>query len=589
MTSAPLRIWDDNPSLVDLLGFDAVVEPVLQAIRAPDVGPLAIGVHSPWGGGKSTVLNLLERAMEEEPKVLVVRSDPWQYDNHEDVRGDLIAEILDQVGAAFKENAGVKDKLNDLRKRLSWGRISMALGKGALLMQWNPDELVEAFSPRGRADDRSMAGFKKEFADLVNALPDVDRVVVLVDDLDRCIPAAVMATLEGIKLFLAVPRMVFVIAADQEMVRESIAASLGETNRSAAFALRYLEKIIQLPVALPRLGSQDAEAYVGILLAAEDGATQEQALALAQHCAKRRSVGLTPLLGGLDEVDWKPSAATLALAAQLTDGLSADRLANPRQVKRFLNAYGIRRAVATARSVTISPAVLMKLLLLEDLHSTSFQTLAATPRPERGALLAEWEAWAKSTRQVPTKPAKKASSSSKPATPPKLPEGIAEDTRHWATSEPSFADLDLSSYIDLAASLLNVRSGAQASDDTIRLVDDLLGPNDSVREAAVVDLAELDEADQRAAMELTIQQGRKLNDLDRLFEVVITWADETPVLLDLVLAAAEEHYDRLTTGAVVNMAQAQQAERYKQLVERIAADTAQDDMVRQAAAMFLEP
>ncbi|MGV7756186.1 KAP family P-loop NTPase fold protein, partial [Mycobacterium kansasii] len=93
---------------------------------------------------------------------------------------------------------------------------------------------------------RSMAGFKDQFATLIDGLPSVQRVVVLVDDLDRCLPPAVMATLEAIKLFLAVPKMVFVIAADQEMVRESIAASLGETNRSNAFAVRYLEKIIQI-------------------------------------------------------------------------------------------------------------------------------------------------------------------------------------------------------------------------------------------------------------------------------------------------------------------------------------------------------
>ncbi len=113
-------------------------------------------------------------------------------------------------------------------------------------MQWNPDELIDAFTPRGRSDDKSMAGFKDAFNTLVNGLPDIDRVVVLVDDLDRCLPPAVMATLEGIKLFLAVPKMVFVIAADQEMVRDSIAVSLGETNRSGAFATRYLEKIVQL-------------------------------------------------------------------------------------------------------------------------------------------------------------------------------------------------------------------------------------------------------------------------------------------------------------------------------------------------------
>ncbi|GEC74676.1 P-loop NTPase fold protein [Microbacterium maritypicum] len=58
--SATLRLWDDNPSLDDFLGFDAVVDPIVKAIGTANVDPLAIGVHSPWGGGKSTVLNLLE-------------------------------------------------------------------------------------------------------------------------------------------------------------------------------------------------------------------------------------------------------------------------------------------------------------------------------------------------------------------------------------------------------------------------------------------------------------------------------------------------------------------------------------------------
>ncbi len=578
MTSKGLRIWDDNPSLVDLLGFGAVVEPVLEAIQTPRVDPLAIGIHSPWGGGKSTVLNLLEAALNETPGVLVVRSDSWQYDNHDDVRGDLIAEILDQVGTAFSKDGSVTKRLADLNQRISWSRIGMALGKGSVLMQWDPDELQKAFTPRGRGDEKSMAGFKKEFRTLIAGLPKIDRVVVLVDDLDRCVPHAVMATLEGIKLFLAVPRMVFVIAADQDMVREAIAASLGETNRSAAFALRYLEKIIQLPVALPRVGAEDAEAYIGLLLAANEGPTPEQLLALTAHCAQRRASRLSPLLSGLDSLDWKPSAATIALAAQLTDGLSSDRLANPRQIKRFLNAFGVRASLATARGVTISPAVLIKLLLLEDLHAKAFETLASTARPERKGLLAEWEAWAKAEPRTAGLDTKDGSGSAA-----KAPDRIAEDTRHWAASEPALADEDLSSYIDLAASLINIRGGGQASDETIRLITDLLGPVEPVRAAALVRLLELDEPDQRSAMQLTLQQGRKLEDLDVLFEVATSWADKTPALVDLVVAAAHEHYDRLTPGSVVNMSQSTNAEKYRPLIARIAVDPSLDSMVRGAA------
>lgn len=55
-----------------------------------------------------------------------------------------------------------------------------------------------------------------------------------------------MTTMEAIKLFRSVERMVFVIAADQEMVRDAIAASLGASSRSERFAKRYLDKIVQL-------------------------------------------------------------------------------------------------------------------------------------------------------------------------------------------------------------------------------------------------------------------------------------------------------------------------------------------------------
>ena len=90
----------------------------------------------------------------------------------------------------------------------------MVLAKGALTMQWDPEKLVEAFSPQKKEGPRSLAAFRAAFEDLVSKVPGVTRVVVLVDDLDRCLPDATVATLEAIKLFLSVKRMAFVIAAD---------------------------------------------------------------------------------------------------------------------------------------------------------------------------------------------------------------------------------------------------------------------------------------------------------------------------------------------------------------------------------------
>jgi hypothetical protein len=567
-----LRLWDDNPSLLDLLGFDAVVDPIVAAVGATNVDPLAIGVHSPWGGGKSTVLNLLEARLREQPSFVVVRADPWQYDNHEDVRGDLIAEVLDQLGSRFGARDAIKNRITGLVRRLSWARIGLTLGKGALTMQWDIDELMKAFTPRGRTDDLSMAGFREQFTKLIEDLPSVQRVVVLVDDLDRCLPSAVMASLESIKLFLAVPKMAFVIAADQEMVRDSIAVSLGETNRSSAFAVRYLEKIIQLPITLPRLAITDAEAYIGLLLSAVDGADETSLKALCEHCAQRRNDGLLPLLGGLGSLGWQPGEETLALAAQLAEGLSADRLANPRQVKRFLNAFGVRLIIARSRNIEIEPAVLVKLLLLEDLHRSSFETLAGKAVPDRAAFLGAWQKWASDAAPGEGD----------------MPEGVSAETRHWAASPPGLADKNLAQYLDLAASLFNVRAGEQASDAVIRLVNDLLGEGETVREAALTGLAALTEPEQRAAMEFAFRQGRRLTDIDVLLEMTIRWADKTHGLADLVAAAAEEMLHRLGPGVPASIGGSPLISRYQHILQRLASETTIDTMVQTAARMELE-
>lgn len=116
--------------------------------------------------------------------------------------------------------------------------------------------------------------------------------MVLVDDLDRCLPDAVTATLEAIKLFLSTEKMVFVLAADQDMVRDAISVSLDGARRGDIFAQRYLEKIVQLPIALPRLSAADAEAYIGLLIA---GRSMEES-DLQRHGGYRPH-GVTPAAG----------------------------------------------------------------------------------------------------------------------------------------------------------------------------------------------------------------------------------------------------------------------------------------------------
>jgi len=347
-----LRLWDDNPSIIDLLGFDAVVDPILEAIGTPHLDPVTIGVQSPWGGGKSTVINLVFGELFEDPAYVVIRSDPWQYDNHDDVRGILIAEILNALRERFDSDGALGNRVEELLGRIAWSRVALAVGKGMVGLGWSPADLAKALTPRKRSEPETMSGFKEAFSELLDLLPkEVQRVVVLIDDLDRCLPPAVMGTLEAIKLFLAVPKMVFVLAADQELIRDAVAAHLAGTNRSESFAHRYLEKIVQLPISLPRLSEEEAETYIALLLAEREAPDEDAFDAVADHAAARRNANTWPLLSEWPDGLWRPSDEVLHLARQLRDGLAADKLSSPRQIKRFLNAYGVRAVVAASRGV----------------------------------------------------------------------------------------------------------------------------------------------------------------------------------------------------------------------------------------------
>jgi hypothetical protein len=560
-----IALWDDNPSSIDLLGFDAVVAPVLEAVNSPNLDPVTIGIHGPWGLGKSTILGLLDTALSVDPRHLIVRTNPWEYDDYKDVKGTLIAEVLGALTQRFGATGTIAEKAKGLLKRISWSRVGIALANGAVRLQWNPDELIEAFTPRAKETPESMTGFRDAFEEFLTSLPDLDRVVVLVDDLDRCLPEAVTSTFEAIKLFLSVPKMVFVIAADQDMVRDAIAISVDSGSRGERFAARYLEKIIQLPVSLPRLSPHEAEAYTALLIARAECETDQQYAALVAHCSERRRSHVIPFVGGLEGLEWKPSPESLLLAAQFAQGLGADRVSSPRQIKRFLNAFGVRQHIAKARGIDISPAVIGKILLLEDGFRDDFERLAASPPAERAALLAQWESWAKGEEETIR------------------PEGVSEASRRWAASDPLLANVEIGPYITLAATLSLKSFGADLSDEIARLVERLMGPSQADRGLAQAELAERSVAEQREAVGALLARARRLDDVSEIVDALIAVASSTPELVDeIVQGIRADCWTRLEPASVALFA-ASNIEEVVALVNQLAMDETIEADVREAA------
>jgi len=432
-------LWLDAPAERDLLGFRDVAVPIVDAIGRDNLDPVAIGVFGPWGSGKSTLLEVIAGLLSED--CVIVRIQPWAYDPALDPKAMLIGEVLSAVQLRASVGGGmgaeVKKQFSELFQRVRWSKALSLAARTALTFQlpsW--DDLTGVLGDsKGEVDgdaDLSLADFRRRFAALMLELKQVSRVVVLVDDLDRCLPATTVDVLEAIKLFLSVPKMAFVIAADETAVVEAIRPRYREAREPSVMARQYLEKIVQIPVRVPTLGYADTEAYMALLLLEQRLVGEDQALAsIIETCTTNRAAGEPRLLGGIQGV---PSSAAddMKLADALAPLVYRELMGNPRRIKRFLNSYWLRIAIARQRGIQLEPPAVGKLILLEELHPALFRRLL------------DWMAQAKLRAELERLEAGQDVA---------VRSDGDDEFYKWAAMQPTLSQLRLDPYLILAASL----------------------------------------------------------------------------------------------------------------------------------------
>jgi hypothetical protein len=257
-----LSLLDDNPAMEDSLGFTRAVDAIVEIVKNSSRRPLTVGVFGGWGTGKTTLMQMVEGGLKQ-GGIKTVWFNAWKYSGKEVIWNALIQTIL----LAMKSDPGI----SDAARRESFKRrviaVSQALGKyaakvgtrfipGGIIQEGDIDDLWKAIS--STVEDGSpfefMNRFELEFGRLVDEYVGESYLVVFIDDLDRCLPENAIEVLEALKLYLDKANCVFVIGVDPSIIEAAIA--LRYAARSSLSATMYLEKVIQVPVAVPRVRTQ---------------------------------------------------------------------------------------------------------------------------------------------------------------------------------------------------------------------------------------------------------------------------------------------------------------------------------------------
>jgi hypothetical protein len=328
-----MKILLDSPTRSPALGYRDIGRG-LAAIISESEPQFAVGIFGGWGTGKTTLMTAIKAALPTS-SLVVVDFNAWRFEREP----QLVIPLLDTIRAALVEWSDTRDEIAKSKVRALAGRIgrvarALATGlsaevglPGAVKVSYEVGRAIDQLSAPaepGQPQSLYLAAFQElasAFATM--AVAPITRIVVFVDDLDRCLPTNALEVLESVKLFFDLPGFIFVVGLDEQVVVRAIrtkfaaqddhpgspeAASVASATTSRQLGREYVKKIFQLSYSLPAMLPGQLDELLQSMY-------REASLSPAQFADLEARV--RPYLGYV----------------------AVDRRVNPREVKRFVNAY----------------------------------------------------------------------------------------------------------------------------------------------------------------------------------------------------------------------------------------------------------
>lgn len=417
-------MWKDSETELDYLDFDHMIALLQELISDESLLPSSIGVYGDWGSGKSSLIRMSMKKAEEAEGTVCLIFNGWLFEGYEDAKTALMGSILDaiQENQTLTEKArkcisGLYksvDKLKLIKNGLKYtGDFLFTGGIGTItsmtvknILANSREQAPEAFegmegldlekvfdSIKGELDNKEIRedikAFQNNFAELLEETK-INRLVVFIDELDRCSPDTILETLEAIRLFLFTGKTVFIVGADERHISYAVQRKFDEIEgQQINIGKEYLEKIIQYPIRIPRLSDREMEFYINCLLFEKD-LSQFDSEKITKFLQKKKAENFLEFELTYDLIASEDSNLadkikdSLVVARQLSDVLAQGLNGNPRHCKRFLNSLVMREKMSKHKNINLDRKILAKIMLLEYFKPSLFKKIAELQSLENG-------------------------------------------------------------------------------------------------------------------------------------------------------------------------------------------------------------
>lgn len=241
-------MFSDQPikeSTQDRFGRASFAKRIAQVIsQREEKDSIVIGLHAPWGEGKTSVLNMISQELKENEKILVVNFNPWRFPDESTLLKNFFKFLAEKFDASLETKA---EKISSFANKYAGALAPISLfgidAKGAF-------ESVSKAVPE---------------ADLENLRERIEKVlkesekkiVIIMDDIDRLDKEEIQALFRLVKLSADFPNTAYILSFDVERVAEALAEKYGIGESAKEAGMAFLEKIVQVSLPLPLVTPQN--------------------------------------------------------------------------------------------------------------------------------------------------------------------------------------------------------------------------------------------------------------------------------------------------------------------------------------------
>lgn len=253
-------VVNENPVPIDILDRQEMVDQILDLLKTLSErrSSCSFALDGPWGSGKTFILNMLEQQLREYQageKFIVFHYNCWQYDYYDEPLIAIVSAMLDNIDEyvhlfpqEVREIAGhglvvAKQVLKKVALSFLENKIGVDFSDLPEIVEKIQDETSAAFEEEHGYDNYYAFHKKMEQArEELSKIAENQTLVIVVDELDRCLPDYAIKTLERLHhLFAGLSNTIVFMALDKEQLENTIRQIFGESVNCAAYLKKFVD------------------------------------------------------------------------------------------------------------------------------------------------------------------------------------------------------------------------------------------------------------------------------------------------------------------------------------------------------------